>query len=92
MKITEFNDRITIGDTVIILDGHGENAKPLNSDWKYTFHGFAHNCTLCPDCQGYVKLFRNGEDYTDCFRSYVAGNIRLKIITPKILPDNLFEI
>lgn len=92
MRIHEFNDRIKIGDTVIILDGHGEMAKP-NSDWKYIFRGFANNCTLCPDCPGYVKLIRqDGIAFPDCYRSHVAGNIRLKIITPKILPDKLFEI
>ena len=92
MRIIEFEERIKIGDTVIILDGHSERAKQRDT-WQYIFHGFAKNCTLCPDCPGYVKLKReDGEWYPDCYRSHVAGNIRLEIITPQILPDNLFEL
>ena len=95
MKITEFNDKIKIGDVVIILDGHGSKAKQRDT-WQYIFGGFDKACRLCPDypdCPGYVKLIRkDGIAFPDCYRSHAEGNIRLEIITPQFLPDNLFEL
>ena len=91
MKIHEFDDVIKIGDIVMILDGHGSKAEPKCKS-KYTFAGYTGNCELCPGCKGYVKLIReDGKVFQDCYRSNFQKTIRLKIITPKFLPDNLFE-
>ena len=89
MKISEFNEKVKVGDTIIIFKFHASDV-PLDG-YRYTFQGFTGNCKMCPGCPGYVKLRRfDGVERCDCYRSNYQNNIRLKIIHD--LPEELFEI
>lgn len=96
MKLTDFNETIQKGDTVIILANHSTLVP--KDDHRYTFLGFDYKCKLCPDCPGYVKLIRLSDNkinvsiISDCYRSEVNNSIRLKIVHQNQLPNELFEI
>ena len=98
MIIEDFENQIEIGAKVKIDYGHG-NTKEYGTKTSlrtYVFMGYkpCHSCMVWRDCLGSIELrdVKTLDLEGGCYRNRKKNNIRLRIVNPRYLPDNLFDI